>query len=194
MGEENEIPLKDLEGTEDVEDSVLEDDEDDLSGGFTQKLYSYYSFPEEEPMSIRFKGKKPVFVKSVETLNDLLKRGEEGCVNNVTFKVLDDRKMPHGMEYDVVSTKNKERGVSVLKIYGPNQKKGCTIMICKSREHEKKFVSILGNDIIKHLLDNFGLRGSRASKSSVFLAAHNLRVKSSDIKIRKPTLPWLSAK
>ena len=28
-------------------------------------------------------------------------------------------------------------------------------MICKSREHEKKFVSILGNDIVKHFLDNF---------------------------------------
>ena len=132
MGEENEFPLKDLEGTEDFEDSVLKDDP---SGGLPQKIYSYYSFPEEEPISICFKGKKPVFVKSVETLNDLLRKGEGSCVNNVTFKVLDDRKMPHGMEYEIESTKDKERGVSVLKIYGPNQKKGCTIMICKSREN-----------------------------------------------------------
>ena len=155
MAEAIKLPLKDVERTEDDEDSVLEDDEDDPSGSFIQKLYSYYSFPEEEPICVRFKGKKPIFVKSVETLNDLLKRGEGSCVNNVTFKVLDVRTMPYGMEYDVQSTKDKERGVSVLKIYGPNQKKGCTIMICKSREYEKKFVSILGNDIVKHFLDNF---------------------------------------
>ena len=72
MAEKNEIPLINKDGSDDEEDSVLEDDEDAPSGSFIQKLYSYYSFPEDEPISVRFKGKKPVFVKSVESLNELL--------------------------------------------------------------------------------------------------------------------------
>ena len=153
MSEEGKKPLIDFEDEDD--DSILEDDEDDLSCSSTQKLYTYYSFPIEEPTSVRFKGKNQIFVNSVKTLKDLLKRGEGSCVNNVSFKVLDTRKMPHGIEYDIQSSKNKDKGVSVLKVYGPNQKKGCTVMICKSREYEIKFVSILANDIVKYLLDNF---------------------------------------
>ena len=83
------------------------------------------------------------------TLKDLLKRGEGTIINNVLFKVLDERVLLHGVEYDIESSKNHERGVSVLKIYGPNPKKGCTVMVCKSREHEDKFVRILANDVIK---------------------------------------------
>ena len=70
---------------------------------------------------------------------------------------MDTRKMPHGIEYDIECVKNKEKGISVLKIYGPNPKKGCTVMINKSREYENKFVSLLADDIIKFLLDNYEL-------------------------------------
>ena len=139
MAEEVKTPLVDIEDED--EDSLLDDDEDDPSCNSTQKLYTYYSFPIEEPTSVRFKGKNPIFVNSVKILKDHLRRGEDICVNNVTFKVLDIRKMPHGVEYDIESTKNKDKGVSVLKVYGPNPKKGCTVMICKSRKYENKFVS-----------------------------------------------------
>ena len=155
MSEEVNRSLMNIEGVENVEDSFLDDDEDDPACNSTQNLYSFYSFPKEEPTSVRFKGKKAVFVQSVQSLNDLLKRGDEISVNNVLFKVMDTRKMPHGTEYDIESTKNKDKGISVLKVYGPNQKKGCTVMICKSREYDNKFVSTLAIDIIKYLLDNF---------------------------------------
>ena len=141
-----------IEGIEQVEDSFLDDDEDD---GSIQNFYSYYRFPDDEPTSVRFKGKKSVFVKSVGTLKDLLKRGEGSNVNNVSFRVLDVRKMQHGIEYDIKCIKNQVTGVSVLKLYGPNPKKGCTIMICKSREYESKFVSMLSVDVIKYLLDHY---------------------------------------
>ena len=153
MTQEAEKPLINIEGMEKAEDSFLDDEEDDPA--ISQNLYSFYSFPDEEPTSVRFKGKKAVFIKSVETLKDLLKKGKGSNVNNVSFNVLDVRMMAHGIEYDIQSSKNKDKGVSVLKIYGPKNKKGCTVMICKSREYENKFVSILAIDIIKHLLDNF---------------------------------------
>ena len=117
--EEVKKPLINIDGMEKAEDSFLDDEEDDPA--ISQNLYSYYSFPDEE---LRFKGKKAVFIKSVETLKDLLKKGEGSNVNNVSFKVMDERKMTHGIEYNIESTKNKDRGVSVLKIYGPKNKKG----------------------------------------------------------------------
>ena len=144
-----------LEGLEQGEDSFLDDDEDDSSFSSTGNLYAHYKFPVEEPTSVRFKGKKSVFVNSVIALKDVLKRGEGSNINNVSFKVLDVRELQHGIEYDIQCSKNNEKGVSVLKIYGPNPKKGCTIMICKSREHKNKFVSMLSNDVIKYLLDTF---------------------------------------
>ena len=153
MTEEIKEPVINIDGMEQAEDSFLDDDEDDPA--IVQNLYSYYSFPDEEPTSVRFKGKKVVFVKSVETLKALLKKGEGSCVNNVSFNVLDVRTMAHGIEYDILSVRDKDKGISVLKIYGPKNKKGCTVMICKSREHDNKFVSILAVDVIKHLFDRF---------------------------------------
>ena len=155
MTEEAVKQLLDLEEIKQVEDTFLDDSDDDTACSSSQNLYSYYRFPNENPTSVRFKGKKSVFVKSIESLKDLLKRGEGSTVNNVSFKVLDIREMQHGVEYDIHCSKNQEKGVSVLKIYGPNPKKGCTVMVCKSREHENKFVSILSQDVIKHLLDTF---------------------------------------
>ena len=155
MTEETREQLLNIEELEQVENTFLDDDEDDPDCGSSENLYSHYRFPDEEPTTVRFKGKKSIFVKAVVTLKDLLKKGEGSDVNNVSFKVLDVRKMQHGVEYDIQCIKNQEKGVSVLKLYGPNPKKGCTVMICKSREHENKFVSILSKDVIKHLLDVF---------------------------------------
>ena len=106
MTEEEVIkPLVNIEGMEQAEESFLDDDEDDPA--IAQNLYSYYCFPEEEPTSVRFKGKKALFVKSVETLKDVLKKGEGSNVNNVSFNVMDVRTIAHGIEYDIESCKNK---------------------------------------------------------------------------------------
>ena len=152
MAEEVKKQKLDMEGLEQAEDTFLDDSDDDSS---IQSLYSYYRFPNENPTSVRFKGKKSIFVKSVETLKNLLKRGEGSIVNDVSVEVLDIREMQHGIEYDIKCSKNQDKGVSVLKIYGPNPKKGCTVMVCKSREYDNKFVSILSKDVIKHLIDTF---------------------------------------
>ena len=46
-----------LEGLEQVEDSFLDDDEDDPACGFNQNLHSHYKFPVEEPTMSGLKGK-----------------------------------------------------------------------------------------------------------------------------------------
>ena len=57
---------------------------------------------------------------------------------------------------DIEITKNKERGVAVLKFYGPNSKTGeSTLMINKSKRYDVKFVKILAIDVIKKMIDTF---------------------------------------
>ena len=63
--------------------------------------------------------------------------------------------MNHGYEYEVEISKEKDKGVAVLKLFGPNGKKEHTIMINQSRKHDVKFVEILAMEIIKPLLDKF---------------------------------------
>ena len=154
MTEEFQNPLVNIEVFEEVEETFVDDD-DDSSDVKNEKLYAQFCFPEEEPTSIRFKGKKRSFIKSVESLKVLLKKGDGKSLSNVSFRVLDSRKMPHGVEYDIETLKEKDRGVSILKIYGPTPKKGCTVMITKSKEHDAKFVGILATDIIKQLFDKY---------------------------------------
>ena len=109
MAEEVKKQKLDMEGLEQAEDTFLDDSDDDSS---IQSLYSYYRFPNENPTSVRFKGKKSIFVKSVETLKNLLKRGEGSIVNDVSVEVLDIREMQHGIEYDIKCSKNQDKGVS----------------------------------------------------------------------------------
>ena len=84
-----------------------------------------------------------------------MKKGNLKVLDSLSFKVLDSRKIPHGLEYDVEVLKEKERGIAILKIFGPNTKKGCTLMVNKSKKHEVKFVEMLALDVIKKLIDMF---------------------------------------
>ena len=71
------------------------------------------------------------------------------------MRVMDSRNIPHGVEIDVELNKDKDRGISVLKIFGPNARKECTIVTNKCKKHEVKFVKILALEVIQPLLDKF---------------------------------------
>ena len=44
-------------------------------------------------------------------------------IDITTFRILDSRKATYGMEYDVETEYDNEKGVAVLKVYGPTPKK-----------------------------------------------------------------------
>ena len=73
-------------------------------------------------------------------------------MEHLEFRILDCRK---GSEVDVEISKGTERGIAVLKMFGPNSRKECTLMINKSRKHEAKFVKMLAVEIIKPMIDKF---------------------------------------
>ena len=141
--------------SEEAEDTFVNDDDD--SPDISEELrYEENRWPKENPTGYSFKGKKRPFVKIVENMKLLMKKGNEKIIGNVNFKVLDSQKVPHGVEHEVELIKNKEKGVAILKIFGPSTKKGCTLMMNKAKKNDTKFVDILTFDIVKQLIDRYG--------------------------------------
>ena len=144
---------------EDVEeDSCVNDDSDIKDDDHEVELqYIVNSWKEDEELKTgySFKGKKPVFVKAVENVKILLRKGSQKDMKNLKFKVLDSRKAKKSAEFDVEILKGTERGVAVLKVYGPNAKNECTMMMTKCKKHDALFVKLLALDIVQPLLNAF---------------------------------------
>ena len=73
----------------------------------------------------------------------------------MSFRILDRRELKNEVEMDIHVCKDKEKGIATLKVYGPNPKKGCTLMVTKSKKNDIKFVKILATEVIKPLIDAF---------------------------------------
>ena len=97
---------------------IIEDDELDTSDPPEYCEYEENSWPDnaEEPTGFSYKGKKRVFIKAVENVKILMKKGTHKLIDDkVTMRVMDSRNIPHGTEMDVEVTKDKERGFAILK-------------------------------------------------------------------------------
>ena len=94
---------------------------------------------DDDPTGFSFKGKKKIFIKAVESLKLLMTKGNQKDLGKVSFKVLDSRKSAHGTEIDIEIQKDNKRGIAVLKIFGPNKRKDCTLTINKSRKYDYPF-------------------------------------------------------
>ena len=140
--------MKDVEEDEDLIDITMEE-------GGEENGYDEHKWPSEDPSVITFKGKKKGFVKAVDGIKRIMKKGTEKVMENIQFKVVDSSKIPHGNEYEIQVVKDKEKGLAKIKIYGPNNKKGSSIVVNKAKNQDLKFVSVIGIEIIKQLLDKF---------------------------------------
>ena len=130
-------------------------DVNDVQGDLEHRVeYDQHSWPFIDPTGFSFKGQKPSFQKAVESLKDILQRGTKKVVNDITFTVLDARQKGRGIEFEVEIIKGKERGMAGLKIFGPNARKECTVMINKVKKQDVKFAEMLAADVIKNLIDN----------------------------------------
>ena len=98
-----------------------------------------------------FRGKGS-FGKVVEGLKTTLKRGESKDVDGTEIKVLDARKNGVELEIEVEILNKGNRGVAVIKLYGPNKKKESVVMVTKSKESDAKYVTILAEQVIKPLM------------------------------------------
>ena len=135
----------------DNNESVIDDDEEEeVSNEYFEK-----SWPDKDPTGYLYKGKKRSFVNAVDTLKTFMKKGNRRTSENVNIRIIDSREIPNGIEREVEVVKDKEKGNAVVKFYGPNKKKGCTIIVNKTKNHDVKFALSLANEVVKPLLDSF---------------------------------------
>ena len=68
---------------------------------------------------------------------------------------MDNRTNGAELNIEIEVTDNDNRGIAVLKLYGPSKKKEYVILITKSKQSDYKFITILAKNIIKPLLKQF---------------------------------------
>ena len=140
----------------DVVEATFPDDKSDIEEEPDQQYeVNYWRKEEDIPTGFTFKSKKKIFVKAVDNIKIKLKKGVQFEIDDLIIEILDRRNGQNGVEIDIEIIDKKDRGQAVLKVFGPNSRKECTLMINKSKKHEAKFIKILAVCIIKRLLDSF---------------------------------------
>ena len=142
----------------DSEDSSIEEDEQ--SPEVIEEEYSVYKVnfwpaKPDAPKGYTFKGKSKTMTFIVGKIKNEMKKGTEKEMDNVKFKVLDNRIVGGATQVMIEMNDKEGRGNAIADFWGPNKRKECTIMIKKSREHEERYVTILAKSIIQPLLDCF---------------------------------------
>ena len=84
-------------------------------------------------------------------------KGQQNEIGNMKFTALDTRIQGIGVEIDVQITNNNNRGIAVLKIYGPKEdiKKDNTVTVSKFKQSDSKFIVLLAEKVIVPLMDKF---------------------------------------
>ena len=147
------------EDEEEEDNDFVNDNSDIQEKEIKQYDEHFWCKSKDVPVGFTFKSKKQDFIRASDNIKLNFQNSAKGSLkqmDNVAFRIMDCRKRDSGPEMDIELIKNKDRGVAVLKFYGPNSKTGeCTIMINKSKRHDVKFVKILAEEVIKYLVDTF---------------------------------------
>ena len=96
-----------------------------------------------------FRGKR-LFAKALSGLCERMDtKGISNEMNSVKYKPLDSKIEGAGLVIDVEITHKNQRGIAILKIYGPKEdiKKDNTVTITKSKNSESKYVVLLAEKI-----------------------------------------------
>ena len=120
----------------------------------------------------KFKGRQP-FRKAKEELEQMITRNSHYKIGNFIIKVLDARNKGIEMEADIEikATEKENKGIAVLKLYGPNKRKENTVTITKYKQSDIQFVTLMAEKVIKPLLKmileerNFSRDTIRAEKA-----------------------------
>ena len=86
------------------------------------------------------------FKSSVEGFQETFKKGFSKTMDGIDFRVLDDRKVGVAHEKEVEMKDKNEKGIAMLKLYGPydqKEKKDNVVMFQKRKQHDEKYFRII---------------------------------------------------
>ena len=111
-----------------------------------------------------FRGKR-TYEKVVESFKETMVKNYQHSINGIEIKVLDSRKKGIEIEKDIEIVDGNEKGVVMLKLYGPNKKKESVVTVSRSKGQDPKFVVILVEKILKQLIESI-IKGDSMEKSN----------------------------
>ena len=142
------------ETKEDIKEDI---DEDSVITEYREETWGKTVEGEYVTDGFKFRGKQP-FKKAKEELENLFVRGAQFEVGNIELKILDSRDKGIEREVDIhmnEKEKGNNRGVAIVKLYGPNKRKENTVTITKSKQSDIKFVTLMAQKVIKPLIKTF---------------------------------------
>ena len=93
---------------------------------------------DEEPVLYSVKSKNKLIVKGVDKLTDSLTRNVKRQVGSVKIRVNVLKMIPQGIELELEVSKEELKGNAVVKIFGPNARKGYSVIVSKCVECDFK--------------------------------------------------------
>ena len=138
----------------DIKDNTIDDS---INTEYREETWGKNVDGEYVTDGFKFRGKQP-FKKAKEELEKLLLRGAQFEVGNTELIVLDARNKGIELEVDIQMNdkeKDNNRGVAIVKLYGPNKRKENTVTITKSKQSDIKFVTLMAQKVIKPLIKTF---------------------------------------
>ena len=126
----------------------------DLTPEYEEKVWGKDDHGEFITDGYTFKGKR-AFNKAIVGLKATMKKGVEHVIEKIKFKALDARNNGAGFEIVIEVTENGNRGVAILKLFGPNVRKLNVVSVTKSKGSGHEFVIILAEKIVKPLMAKY---------------------------------------
>ena len=126
----------------------------DISSLYKEKIWGKAESGEKITDGFVFRGKR-TFKRAREGLEQMMTKGFKSEKNGVKYRVLDTRIKGVELEIEVMIDHNNEKGVTMLKLYGPNKKKENVVSVTRSKGNEYKFIIIFAEKVIKPLMNEF---------------------------------------
>ena len=101
-----------------------------------------------------YRGKRS-FDKVLKGLKENLVKGFQRNIDGIDLKVLDSRKKGVELEIEVEIIDGKNKGIAILKLYGPNKKKENVVTVTRCKGNDAEFVEILAQKILKPMMEEF---------------------------------------
>ena len=126
----------------------------DISSIYKEKVWGKAENGENITDGFVFRGKR-TFRRAREGLGEKMKKGFKDEKNGVNYRVLDRRIKGVELEIEMEVIHKNEKGVAMLKLYGPNKRKENVVSVTRSKGNDYKFVVVLAENVIKPLMNEY---------------------------------------
>ena len=125
----------------------------DISSSYKEKIWGKDEGGEQVTDGYVFRGKR-TFKIAREGLETTFKKGKNIEKNGVKLRILDTRIKGVELEIEVQVIHRNEKGVALIKLYGPNKRKENVVSVTRSKGSEPKFVNILAENVVKPMIND----------------------------------------